>query len=394
MAKDFELKVKFDGSDIKKGVEQSIAQIKSLDKEKASIIIDLKKEQLQADFQKIREDFNQLSQTGIRPITFTVDKQKLEESIAQVQENLKTVSTQKVTPEIKIEREKLNADLTGLQTDLKKLEATKTKAEIELGKEKAIADLAGIKGQLKSLDKVKIDIEVPKNTALELQAISQAFSQIGGVLSQLKNDAVAAFKGFDAAKVKLSTIGEAGKALGGELQGLSKELGFQVSATDLAKSGYSSLSGGFDKAGESVKILKAATVGAVGGFSDADTVTKALVATLNSYGLGADKASEVVDKFAAVQQNGLITIDDYAKQIARLAPLANSAGVKLDELNGFIATATAKGVPAEQAFGGLRQAIAATLKPSSEATELARALGIQFDAQALKTKGLSGIIGE
>lgn len=333
MAKDLEIKVKLAIADLEKGVAQSRSVIKSLDKEKAQIILDLKKDQLLDDFNKIRANLKELN---AKPVT----------------------------------------------------------AQIQVEKEKALTDLAQIKTQLRGIDKIKLDIEVPKNTALELRAIGESFSAISGVLTQLKNDAVSAFKEFDAAKTKLGTIGKEGKELGNSLGSLSKELGYQVSATDLANASYSVLSAGFTKTADSTKVLNAASVGSVAGFSDVDTVTKGLVSTLNAYSLSADSASSVVDKFAAVQQNGLITINDYASQISKIAPLANAAGVQLDELNGFIATATKSGVPAEQTFSGLRQAISATLKPSSEATELAKQLGIQFDAQALKTKGLSGIIGE
>lgn len=333
MAKDLEVKVRLNTSDFQKGIEEQRAAIQSLGKEKASIVLDLKKEQLQEDFNKIKANLKDL---GSKPAT----------------------------------------------------------AQILLEKEKALNDLTSIKQQLKGLEKVKLDIEVPKNTALELKAIGDSFGAISGVLNQLKNDAISAFKEFDAARVKLSTIGESGKALGGELRGLSSELKFQTSAAELATGGYTALSGGFTKTGEAAKVLKAATVGAVGGFSDTDKVTKALVSTLNAYKLGADQSAATVDKFSSVQQNGIITIDEYANQIAKVAPLAAQAGVSLDELNGFIATATASGVPVEQTFSGLRQAIASTLKPSSEAAELAKQLGIQFDAQALKTQGLSGILGK
>ncbi len=333
MAKDLELKVKLLTDDLVKGIAESRAQIKSLDKEKAQIILDLKKDQLLDDFNKIRANLKELN---AKPIT----------------------------------------------------------AQVQVEKEKALNDLAQIKTQLRGIDKVKLDIEVPKNTALELRAIGESFSAISGVLTQLKDDAVASFKEFDAARVKLTTIGESGKALAGDLRGLSAELKFQTTAAELATGGYTALSGGFTKTGEASKVLKAATVGAVGGFSDTDTVTKALVSTLNAYGLSADQAAATVDKFSSVQQNGIITINEYAGQIAQVAPLAAQAGISLDELNGFIATATASGVPVSQTFSGLRQAIASTLKPSAEASKLAQELGIEFDAQALKTQGLSGILGK
>jgi len=291
-------------------------------------------------------------------------------------------------------RAELIKSLKEAETQLKALSGQKVTPEVLLKKGQILGQIDAIKGQLRDVDKLVAKPKIALPNSLELNAIAQSFSAIGGALSELKNSAVASFKEFDAARTRLTTIGDAGKALAGDLRGLSKELGFQATAADLATGGYDVLSGGFNKTGDAAKVLKAATVGAVGGFSDATKVSKALVATLASYGATADDAASFVDKFSSVQQNGLITIDEYADRIAQVAPIAAQAGVKLDELNGFIATATSFGVPARQTFSGLRAAISSTLKPSSEAVDLAEKLGVSFGAQALKTKGLSGILGE
>jgi TP901 family phage tail tape measure protein len=292
-----------------------------------------------------------------------------------------------------------------------KLDQTGFQKDVDASKKVLASISTGVKSDIPVAFKVNKDglkDEVTKATAfkpdpiqlgikldpVQLQAISQQFGAISAKLQELKGAAVDAFKDFDTARTKLATITPEGNKLAEALKTTSAELRFQASATELANAGYTVLSGGFTNAADATKVLKAATTGAVGGFSDVDTVSKALVSTLNAYGLSANDASAVVDKFASVQQNGIITIDEYARQIAKVAPLAKQAGVSLDELNGFIATATASGVPAEQTFSGLRAAISATLKPTSEATELAKRLGISFDAQALKTKGLSGILGE
>lgn len=178
MAKDLEIKVKLSLNELQKGITDSRGLIKSLDKEKASVVIDLKKEQLQADFAKIKADFQSLSG---KPIT----------------------------------------------------------AEIQLQKEKAIADLAGIKTQLKSLDKVKIDIEIDKSKIAN--AIAEIKTGISRELGAKLVEGLSAIPGAIATttlqfeklqtvlKTTLGSQGEADKAFA-MIKSFAASTPFQVSA--------------------------------------------------------------------------------------------------------------------------------------------------------------------
>jgi TP901 family phage tail tape measure protein len=255
----------------------------------------------------------------------------------------------------------------------------------------AAAKSGGFKGFINELQ------QATAQAALSSQAIGQlagTMTQAGQKVNAVSGAALQAAAGYDKAKTKTSTLTDDTQALEASVASLSDELKRQVSPTELLNASYDVLSSGFTKTGDATQVLSAATKGAIGGFSDVNTVSDALTSTLNAYGLGADQAASVTDKFIATQNAGKIVVNEYAQQIGKVAPLAAQAGVGLDELNGFIATATIKGVKAEATFAGIRQGIAAVLKPTDEASKLADQLGISFDSQALKTKGLSGIIGE
>lgn len=235
MSKDLEIKVSLNTGDFQKGIEQNRAAIKSLDKERANIIIDLKKEQLEADFRKIKEDLSAIGGSQIRPITFEVDRQKIDTSIAdvrkrlsdlasqkttaeiklqtdkaqaeaaitEVKQRLADLSAQKVTPEIRIQKEQARAELqqlqeslkalkstkidpqidveignsqaelNKLQTELNRLDATKTQAEIDIEQDKALTDLAKIRGEISQLDQTKIDINVDIDKSKIANAIAE-----------------------------------------------------------------------------------------------------------------------------------------------------------------------------------------------------------------------------
>jgi len=198
----------------------------------------------------------------------------------------------------------------------------------------------------------------------------------------------------DFATARVRTLGVDVDALTPKLSTLSNELSGQASQLELLESSYDLASAGFAETAEITNILKAAQLGATGGFSDLQTVTDATTSVLNAYGKSASDAGKIVDGFAQTQADGKIVVDQYAQQIGRIAPIAAGAGVSIDELNAAISAVTATGVPVESTFAGLRQVIASIQKPTKQASDVAEKLGIDFSAAAIKSKGLSGVLEE
>ena len=73
--------------------------------------------------------------------------------------------------------------------------------------------------------------------------------------------------------------------------------------------------------------------------------------------------------------------------------MAANAGVSLDELGAAAATLTTT-MPTERAITSLSALITAFIKPTDEATKVAQKYGIELNAAALKSKGLSGVMAE
>ena len=211
----------------------------------------------------------------------------------------------------------------------------------------------------------------------------------GGIRAALD---VGNLSNFDAASRKAATLTSDIAGLEKASFSLANELGNTVTATETLNSSYDVLSAGFSETADVMEILKASQKGAVGGFSDINTVANATTSVLNAYGLSASKAGDLVDQFAGTQNAGKLTINEYAENIGKVASVASAAGVSLEEVNAIIAASTVKGVRVTSAFDGLRAAISSTLKPSQEAADFAKKLGIEFDATALKTGGIVGIL--
>ena len=235
------------------------------------------------------------------------------------------------------------------------------------------------------------------------QAASSKVNTLGNAVQNLASQLVFAdlarrfLKGFDEAEkaaAALRTLGVDSKELEARLLGVSNKLGGLYSQTQLLTAAYDVASSGFANAADNAKILEASAKGATAGLSDINTVGNAVTSVLNAYGKSAAEAGMLVDGFIQTQNDGKIVLNEYAQQIGKLAPTAAAAGIGIQELNAAVATITAQGVPVESTFAGLNQALVAILKPSKEASDLAQALGIDFNEAGLRAKGFGGLLQE
>ena len=242
------------------------------------------------------------------------------------------------------------------------------------------------RGAERELNRVNKAAQLLQGTVAKVSAALAGVGAVGGILRgfQEAEDAAAAVR----------TLGVDSQRLKKELAGVSQELKGTVSETKLLAASYDVASAGFNNAASAAQILKASALGAKGGLSDLNTVANATTSVLNSYGLSSDKAAKLVDGFIQTQNDGKIVVAQYAQQIGKVAPIAAAAGVGIDELNAAISTVTAQGVPIESTFAGLRQVIASVIKPTKEAQDAAKNLGIDFSSAAIKANGFGGFLAD
>lgn len=194
----------------------------------------------------------------------------------------------------------------------------------------------------------------------------------------------------DFAEAKVKSLGVNSVELTARLSDVSRELSGQASVVELTGAAYDVASAGFTNAADAANILKAASQGATGGFSDINTVGDAATSVLNAYGMQADKASKLVDGFIQTQNDGKIVIGEYAANIAKVAPVAAALGVPLEEVNAAVAQITAGGQGAEVTFTALKTAFAQVA--AGKVGKEFKALGIEINASTLKSDGLAGTL--
>ena len=199
---------------------------------------------------------------------------------------------------------------------------------------------------------------------------------------------------FNAALAETSTLidgtPEELEAVTKAARGMSKEFG--STATAQVKAFYQALSAGADGVAGATALLDQANKLAIGGVTDVTTGVDALTTAMNAYGADVLSAADASDAMFVAMRAGKTTIGELAGSLGRIVPIASAAGVSFDEVTAGIAALTTQGLSTSSATTGLRQVIAAVIKPTKEATDAAKALGIEFDVQALKAQGLAGFL--
>jgi TP901 family phage tail tape measure protein len=162
---------------------------------------------------------------------------------------------------------------------------------------------------------------------------------------------------------------------------------------DISEALYQTISAGVETT-ESLGFVNEASKTARGGFTDTTTAVDALTNVLMAYGKKTSEVTKISDQMFVMQNVGKVTIGNVATEIGRIAPLAFTAKVSTEELFSSIAVLTKNGIQSQEAITGLKAILSNIAKPTSEAKEAARGMGLQFSLSAIQAKGLSGFLND
>lgn len=176
------------------------------------------------------------------------------------------------------------------------------------------------------------------------------------------------------------------------VMGVSDDMG--VAVTDFNEALYQTISATGDTA-NAIDYTTIAAKAAKGGFTDTATAVDGLTTIMNSYGLkGADAMEQISDQMLIAQNYGKTTFGELASSMGQVVPIAAQLNIGTDTLLGTMAVLTKNGIGTSEAVTGLKAALSNIVKPSSEASEAAEVLGLDFSAAALQSKGFSGFMGD
>jgi len=145
---------------------------------------------------------------------------------------------------------------------------------------------------------------------------------------------------------------------------------------------------------KSIEFVTAAEKLSVAGKADLQATTLALTGTMNAYGAKTDEAGKYSDLMFKTIQLGQTTLPELATSLSMVTATAAAGKLPFEQVAAAVAGLTAAGVPTSQAMTGINAALVGIISPTKEAAEKAAELGIQFNAQALESKGLSGVLAD
>ena len=181
------------------------------------------------------------------------------------------------------------------------------------------------------------------------------------------------------------------RGLHDEVLALSRDTGQAPVA--LAKGLYQTISAGID-AGNAMKFLGQATRAAIGGVAEVTEAVDLGTNVLNAYGMSASETGRVFDIAFATVKEGKTTFSELAASMGGVLPIAAQLDVGLENIFAGVATLTKGGIDTATAVTYLRGALVAVLKPSGQASALAKRLKIDFSAAGLKAKGFAGFLDD
>lgn len=255
----------------------------------------------------------------------------------------------------------------------------------------------------KSVFEVLMKIEGDQEVKTAIADIGKAAGLAGAALTAFSGAVAKTAADYEFNLAKVGTL--ATEATGSTeefdkaLFNLTDQMDGAIGANEAAAASYEILSSGFADQTDILSILEQSQKTAIGGYSDLGTISSATTAIINAYGdvLGenltvTDKVNKVTDQMIQTQNLGVITAGEYATYIGSIASSAASLKIPFEEMNAAIALSTSQGVRVSSTFAGLGQIMAALAKPTKEAQDQAALLGIEFNAAAVESKGLNGVL--
>lgn len=233
-------------------------------------------------------------------------------------------------------------------------------------------------------DKLKSSLINWSQGVQALGAVSNAVSQLNGTLQDITADSRAFGAAMKAANTMAGKNAEGFANLKGQVADLSKTL--PIARDELANGLYQVISNGVPE-DNWIDYLNKSAKASVGGIADLGETVKVTSTVIKNYGLAWDAAESVQDKIQLTAKNGVTSFEQLAQALPRVIANASTLGVSVDELLASFATLTGVSGNTNEVATQMAAIFTALVKPSSEATEMAEKMGIEFNAASIKAAG-------
>jgi len=127
---------------------------------------------------------------------------------------------------------------------------------------------------------------------------------------------------------------------------------------------------------EAMEVLEASLKAAAVGLGETKTVADLATSALNAYGSANLSATEATDVMVTAVREGKLEASELAQSMGRVLPLASAMGVEFHEVGAAFAALSRTGTNAAEASTQVRGILASLLKPTQQAEEALREMGL------------------
>ena len=207
--------------------------------------------------------------------------------------------------------------------------------------------------------------------------------------------AVSSFKDIEAASISFKRVygdattsaGEKAKMLSTIQNGVAQDMtkyGIAVSDTiDVAAKAAATGQQGDNLVTATRETMRLATLGQM----DYQTALESTIATQTAFGVKSQDMARVTDFMNAAENQTILSMEDMAKAIPRVAPVIKGLGGDVEDLGVLMTALRAGGITAEQGANALKSGLASLINPTSSATEAMTNFGIPLEKIVNANKG-------
>ncbi|WP_037616465.1 phage tail tape measure protein [Streptomyces aureus] len=172
---------------------------------------------------------------------------------------------------------------------------------------------------------------------------------------------------------------------------LARETG--TSTDELSDGMYQVEKAGY-RAGDGLKVLKAASQGAREEGASLKDVTNAMTSVMASYHLKASDSTRVMNALKTAAGEGKMTMEEFSGSLSTVIPIASANKISFGEVGGAIATLTQHGTSAREATQELSSTIRQLAAPNAVAVQEMQRLGLSSTDVSTKLgkRGLTGTL--
>lgn len=242
-------------------------------------------------------------------------------------------------------------------------------------------------------------VDAAKGILLSWQSVFRLFQvqvihQILGQIITSMRTAVAEASKFEIKISEIRTLSQENQLSVREWTAGLRELSdaFGVPVLDVVKAEYDAISNQVTRGAESFNFLRTSLEFSLVTVSTAKDAQNLLSSAIKSYGtenLTAQKASEVLFKTIDL---GRVTASEMANTFGRVAQLAATANVPIEDLGAALATLSVQGIRYSEAYTLINNVLLKLIKPTDEMKQLFGEWGVANGEAALKTFGFVGVL--